>query len=358
MRWTHLGLPGTSLVDFTLFSGRFMLDVVTGGAGFIGSHLVDRLLAEGRTVRVIDNLSVGRAANLEQHKNNPKLEFHHADICDEALMDALCKGAERVFHLAARADVVPSIQEPREYFRSNVDGTFSVLQAARAQGVKRLVYVASSSCYGIPDAYPTTETSDIRPQYPYALTKFLGEELVKHWAQVYKLPAVSLRFFNVYGPRARTSGTYGAVFGVFLAQLLAKKPLTIVGDGEQTRDFTFVSDVVDALITAANSDKIGEIYNVGSNHPTSVNRLVELLGAKETTHLPKRPGEPDCTWADTSKIKRELNWEPKVRVEEGVKVMLENIQYWADAPVWTTDKIADATADWFKYLGKPSQSAA
>lgn len=333
-----------------------MIDVVTGGAGFIGSHLVDRLLADGRQVRVVDNLSVGRAANLEQHKENPNFSFYHADICDEALMDTICAGAERIFHLAARADVVPSIQEPKEYFRSNVDGTFVVLQAARAHNIKRMIYIASSSCYGIPDAYPTAESAEIRPQYPYALTKRLGEELALHWAQVYKLPLVSLRFFNVYGPRARTSGTYGAVFGVFLAQLLANKPLTIVGDGEQTRDFTYVSDVVDAILTAAASDAVGEIYNVGSNHPVSVNRLVELLGAKETQHIPKRPGEPDCTWADTSKIARELGWQPKVRIEEGVQHMMAHIDYWRDAPVWTVDTIADATKDWFKYLGSsPSE---
>lgn len=332
------------------------MDIVTGGGGFIGSHLVDRLLAEGRKVRVLDNFSVGRRKNLKQHTGNPALEIIEGDVADEALVSQIIKGAEHVFHLAARADIVPSIQEPRDYFRSNVDGTFSVLQAAREHGIKRLVYVASSSCYGIPDAYPTRETAEIRPQYPYALTKYLGEELVMHWAQVYKLPAVSVRFFNIYGPRARTSGTYGAVFGVFLAQLLAGKPLTIVGDGKQTRDFTYVSDAVNALVTAAESDRTGEIYNIGSDRPVSVNRLVELLGARETVHMPRRPGEPDCTWADTAKIKRELGWEPKVSFEEGVRIMLENIDYWQDAPVWTTDTIATATKDWFKYLGDEKQN--
>ena len=335
-----------------------MIDVVTGGGGFIGSHLVDRLLNEGREVRVIDNFSVGRPKNLEHHKDNTKLTVYAGDVCDEALVDKVFQGAERVFHLAARADIVPSIQQPKEYFRSNVDGTFVVLQAARAHNIRRLVYVASSSCYGIPDNYPTPESAEIRPQYPYALTKFLGEQLVVHWAQLYKLPAVSIRFFNIYGPRARTSGTYGAVFGVFLAQLLASKPLTIVGDGKQTRDFTFVSDAVDALITAAQSDKVGEIYNIGSNNPVSVNRLVELLGAKDTVHIPKRPGEPDCTWADTSRIKRDLNWEPKVPFEQGVKILLDNMDYWRDAPVWTVDSIADATKDWFKYLSNPAKPEA
>jgi UDP-glucose 4-epimerase len=332
-------------------------DVVTGGGGFIGSHLVDRLLAEGRSVKVIDNFSVGRPKNLEHHKDHPNLHVMHGDVCDEPLLDKLFSGAEHVYHLAARADVVPSIQEPREYYRSNVDGTFAVLQAAMKANIKRFVYVASSSCYGIPDKYPTGESAAIRPQYPYALTKRLGEELMMHWAQVYKLPAVSVRFFNIYGPRARTSGTYGAVFGVFLAQLLAGKPLTIVGDGEQTRDFTFVSDAVDALITAARSNKSGEIYNVGSDRPVSVNTLVKLLGAKETVHIPKRPGEPDCTFADTSKIKRDLNWKAKVAFEDGVKIMLENIDYWRDAPVWTVDAIKGATADWFKYLGDEEKAA-
>lgn len=326
-------------------------DVVTGGGGFIGSHLVDRLLAEGRTVKVVDNFSVGRPKNLEHHKDNPKLTVVHGDVCDEPLLDKLFAGAEHIYHLAARADIVPSIQEPREYYRSNVDGTFAVLQAAQKAKIKRLVYVASSSCYGIPDHYPTPESAEMRPQYPYALTKRLGEELVMHWAQVYKLPAISIRFFNIYGPRARTSGTYGAVFGVFLAQLLAGKPLTIVGDGTQTRDFTFVSDAVDALVTAARSSIVGEIYNVGSDLPVSVNLLVELLGAKETVHIPKRPGEPDCTFADTARIKRDLGWSAKVKFEEGVKIMLENIDYWRDAPVWTVDAIKGATADWFKYLG-------
>jgi UDP-glucose 4-epimerase len=231
-----------------------------------------------------------------------------------------------------------------------VDGTFCVLEAARRHAVKRLVYVASSSCYGIPAHYPTAETAAADPRYPYALTKYLGEQLVVHWAQVYRLPAVSVRFFNVYGPRARTSGTYGAVFGVFLAQLLAGQPLTVVGDGEQTRDFTFVADVVDALITVAESDKTGEIYNVGSGQPVSVNELVRLLGSPPTVRIPKRPGEPDCTWADIAKVQRDLGWQPKVGFADGVKVMLQNIDYWRDAPVWTASRIAEATSDWFRFL--------
>src|SRR6202050_2567493 len=281
-------------------------DLVTGGAGFIGSHLIDRLLAQGRAVRALDNFIVGRAANLDQHKGNPRLESVEGDVADRDAVAAAVSGVHRVFHLAARADIVPSIREPEAYFRSNVDGTFCVVEAARKHRVKRFVYVASSSCYGIPDQYPTPETAPADARYPYALTKYLGEQLVMHWAKVYRLPAVSVRFFNVYGPRARTSGTYGAVFGVFLAQLLAREPLIIVGDGGQTRDFTFVSDVVRAFLTAAERGRDGAIYNVGSGGTVIVNRLVELIGTDEIVHIPKRPGEPDCTFADTARIEAEF----------------------------------------------------
>lgn len=324
-----------------------MKAIVTGGAGFIGSHLVDRLIADGHEVTVIDNLSNGRLDNLQHHKNN-RLQFIKADI-SKAIINKFFTGIDWVFHLAALADIVPSIQEPEQYFRSNVDGTFVVLEASRQAGVKRFVYTASSSCYGIPDIFPTPETSEIKPQYPYALTKFLGEQTALHWGQVYKLPVVSLRLFNVYGPRARTSGTYGAVFGVFLAQKLAGKPYTVVGDGTQTRDFTFVTDVAEAFVKAAESDMKNQVFNVGSGDTYSVNKLVELLKG-DIIHIPKRPGEPDSTFADTKKIKSKLGWTPKVSFEQGVAKVLENIDYWREAPVWTPESIGEATKDWFKYL--------
>jgi UDP-glucose 4-epimerase len=333
------------------------IDLVTGGGGFIGSHLVDQLLIQGRSVRAFDNFVVGRRSNLRDHIGNPLLEVIEGDVAHPASVLKATAGVERIFHLAARADIVPSIQEPEAYFRSNVDGTFSVLQAARAHNVKRFIYAASSSCYGIPSHYPTPETAPADPRYPYALTKYLGEQLVMHWAKVYRLPAVSVRFFNVYGPRARTSGTYGAVFGVFLAQLLAGEPLTIVGDGEQTRDFTFVSDVVDALIGVADSDKTGEIYNVGCGRPTSVNELVRLLGSPSAVRIPKRPGEPDCTWADISKIRRDIGWKPKIAFADGVDIMRQNIEHWRDAPVWKASSIAEATSDWFHFLQAGHASA-
>lgn len=328
-----------------------MRALVTGGAGFIGSHLVDRLVSDGHEVVVVDSLVNGRLANLARHEPHSNLVFHERDICDGEGLGPCFDGVDWVFHLAALADIVPSIRRPLDYHRANVDGTVAVLEAARAAGVKRFLYAASSSCYGVPPVFPTPETAPIRPQYPYALTKWLGEQYVLHWSRVYGLPALALRLFNVYGPRSRTSGTYGAVFGVFLAQKLAGQAYTVVGDGTQTRDFTFVTDVADAFVRAAGSDLAGEAINVGSGATYSVNRLVELLGGP-VTYVPKRPGEPDCTFADTRRIEELLGWRARVPFERGVAEMLENIDYWRDAPVWSPEGIRDATADWFRFLGK------
>ena len=327
-----------------------MRAVVTGGFGFIGSHLVDRLLSEGWEVRVVDNLATGRCENLKDNRSHAHLKIHELDISESDLTPAF-SGVDAVFHLAGLADIVPSIQKPLDYCRANITGTLRVLEAAKGAGVKRLVYAASSSCYGIPKNYPTTENEIIQPQYPYALSKRLGEEAVLHWGQVYGMGVVSLRLFNVYGPRSRTAGTYGAVFGVFLAQKLAGKPLTIVGDGEQQRDFIFVTDVAEAFFKAAQSAVTGEIFNVGAGRPVSVNRLAELIGGP-AQHIPKRPGEPDMTFADISKIKKQLGWEPNVPFEEGVKRVMARIEDWRTAPVWTSDSIAEANKDWFRYLGK------
>lgn len=326
-----------------------MKALVTGGAGFIGSHIVDRLLEEGNDVTVIDNFSTGRHENLAHHKDNRMLLLVKEDISDLSAIKSYFEGIDAVFHLAALADIVPSITNPVEYYVSNVTGTFNVVEASRLTNVKKLIYTASSSCYGIPDAYPTPETAEIRLQYPYALTKYLGEEIALHWSQVYKLPVVSLRLFNVYGPRSRTSGTYGAVFGVFLAQKLNNKPLTVVGDGNQKRDFIYVSDVVDAFIKASKADIKRDIFNVGSGNPQSVNTLASLLGG-DKLHIPKRPGEPDCTWADIKKVKDILKWKTMVSFKQGVGNMLREIEFWREAPVWTQETIKEATEEWFKCL--------
>ena len=329
---------------------RLPIAVVTGGAGFIGGHMVDLLVSEGFQVRVIDNLSGGRLQNLEQHRGNPDVVFSNKDICELPADDALFSNAKLIFHFAGIGDIVPSIDRPVDYMSTNVQGTVRVLEAARHAGtVRKLVYAASSSCYGLANQLPTTENAAISPQYPYALSKYQGEQAVLHWSHVYGLPVNSIRIFNAYGTRSKTTGAYGAVFGVFLAQKLAGKPLTIVGDGTQSRDFLFVTDVAQAFYAAGISEFSGRVYNLGAGNPQSVNRLAELLGG-ECEYIPKRPGEPDCTWADISKITRELGWRQRIAFEAGVQTMLDNIDYWREAPVWDSLSIAHATKTWFEFL--------
>jgi len=327
-----------------------MKSIVTGGAGFIGSNLVDELVRLDHEVVVIDNLSTGQLSNLDKVKN--KIKFINIEISNnEETLHKYFKNVDWVFHMAGRADIVPSITNPSSYFQSNVKGTLNILEASRKAKIKKFIYAASASCYGIPERYPTDEKSKIDPQYPYALTKFLGEQLVIRWSKFYDMPNVSLRFFNVYGPRSRTTGAYGAVFGIFLAQKLAGKPLTIVGDGTQTRDFVYVYDVVNAVIAAAQQGKQGEIYNVGNGKEISVNLIADIIGGNKVS-VPKRPGEPDRSIADITKIKTQLNWQSKISIKKGIELLLKNIDNWKDAPVWTPETIKEATKNWFKLLGK------
>ena len=325
--------------------------VVTGAAGFIGSHMVDLLLDNGYKVRAVDNLARGRLENLAHRESDPGLVFEARDLRDMDPDDAMFRGAEFVFHFAGIPDVVPSIDHPTEYLSANVMSTVHALEGARKAGVRKFVYAASSSCYGLATEIPTTEQAEISPQYPYALSKYLGEQAVTHWGKVYHLPVASMRIFNAYGPRSRTTGAYGSVFGVFLAQKLANKPFTVVGEGTQSRDFVFVTDIARAFLAAAESDRANEIYNLGAGNPQSINRIVELLGG-EVTHMPKRPGEPDCTWADISKISGHLGWKPRVSFEEGVAIMLHNIEHWRDAPLWDTASIQAVTENWFALLSE------
>lgn len=322
--------------------------LVTGGAGFIGSHMVDILLDRGYSVRVIDNLVGGREANLSHHTADKRLSFEKLDIRELQPGSKIFADVRYVFHFAGIGDIVPSIEKPLEYMSVNVIGTTNVLECSRNAGVKKLVYAASSSCYGLADT-PTREDHPINPQYPYALSKYQGEQAVLHWHKVYGLPANSIRIFNAYGTRVRTTGAYGAVFGVFFKQKLAGKPFTVVGDGTQKRDFIYVTDVAEAFLAAAETSETGEIYNLGAGNPQSVNRLLELLQG-EVVHVPKRPGEPDCTWADITKITEHLGWKPKVDFTEGVSRMLAEIEKWRDAPLWDPESIAEATKTWFKYM--------
>jgi UDP-glucose 4-epimerase len=329
-------------------TGAKPLAVVTGGAGFIGSHMVDLLVSEGFRVHVVDNLVGGRLQNLRQHKNDPDVVVDERDIRSLAPDDAAFAGARYVFHFAGIGDIVPSIERPIDYMSTNVMGTVHVLEASRHAEAKKFVYAASSSCYGLAPV-PTTEDAPIVPEYPYALSKYQGEQAVFHWGKVYNLPVNSIRIFNAYGTRFRTSGAYGSVFGVFLAQKVNGKPFTRVGDGTQRRDWVYVSDIARAFYAAAVTDKEQEVFNVGTGNPQTVNRLIQLLQG-DIVELPKRPGEPDCTWADISKIQRALGWGPKLTLEEGIKIMLDNIEYWREAPVWDVAKIEQATKTWFRYL--------
>ena len=321
--------------------------LVTGGAGFIGSHLVDELVKRKYNVYVIDNLSNGKIKNLEESLN--KIKFINDDINNIYKYKKKLSKIDYCIHLAALADIVPSITNPDEYYHSNVSGTFNIINFLKNYRIKKFIYIASSSCYGIPSTKKTNENSKIDIRYPYALTKKLGEDLSMHWNKVYNFPTISLRLFNVYGLRSRTSGTYGAVLGVFLKQKLSHKPLTIVGNGQQTRDFIYVSDVVSAIIKSMNSKIKGEVFNIGSGKTHSINYLAKLIGGKKI-FIPKRPGEPDSTHANIQKAKKFLDWKPSIQLKDGIRIILNNIDKWKNAPLWNKKSINKATKDWFKYL--------
>lgn len=317
--------------------------LVTGACGFIGSHLYNRLLKDGHEVVGLDDLSNGKSSNISGGK------LILGNICNPQVLPYGDK-FDWIFHLAAKADIVPSIEMPERYHDTNVNGTLQVLEFAKKTGCKKLVYAASSSCYGIPNVFPTSESAEIRPMYPYALTKWIGEQYVLHWSKVYKIPALSLRLFNVYGPRSRTSGAYGAVFGVFLSQIMNGKPLTVVGDGRQTRDFTYVDDVVEAFIKAAQSSASGIPINIGTGQSQSVNYLTSLLEYSKIDHIPDRPGEPRMTLAENGLAQILLGWTPKTSFEDGVKVMKNHMRDYADAPLWTKESIGEATKSWFEAM--------
>lgn len=324
--------------------------LVTGGAGFIGSHVTDLLLENGYLVNVVDNLYSGSLKNLEINLKNSNLNFYQNDISEIELNHKCFQEVNFIIHLAGLGDIVPSINSPLDYFKINCYGTSRIMEAAKRNKIQRVVYAASSSCYGNA-AIPTRETDEINPLHPYAFTKYIGELSAFHWSRVYGVEVNSIRIFNAYGPRSKTTSNYGAMFGVFMKQLIEGEPLTIVGDGNQTRDFVYVTDVAKAFLLAATSNVHGEIFNVGSGNPRSVNEVANML-SQSRAFTPERPGEPKVTWANISKIHNMLGWQPQVTLENGIAKMLHNIEFWKDAPLWTKEKINLATSDWFKYLGQ------
>ncbi len=323
--------------------------LISGGAGFIGSHTIDKFLNEGFEVRAFDNLKGGNLKNIAHLNKEKNFKFEKADLLNLNKIEKFIKDCVYVVHFAGIGDIVPSIENPRKYIENNALGTACLLEKLDKNKIKKFVYAASSSCYGKAST-PTDEKHPIRTLYPYAISKYQGEQISFHWSKVYRLPVNSIRIFNAYGTRSRTTGAYGAVFGVFLKQLLSKKPLTVVGNGKQRRDFLYVTDVANAFFKASLTKKINKIWNLGSGKPRSVNELVKLLNPVGVVRLPKRPGEPDITFADVKKIKKDLKWVPKVSFEDGVNKILDNIDYWRDAPLWNKSKISNKTKLWFKYL--------
>ena len=295
--------------------------VITGGAGFIGSNLADHLVKIGHKVVILDNFVSGKKSNLSHHKKK-NLKVIKIDISKSKNLDKYFKGTDYVFHLAALAQIIPSFNYPKKYFKNNVIGTIKVLEAAKKTNIKKLIYAASSSCYGVPKKFPTSEKDKIDLKNPYAVTKFIGEEIVMRYASMFKMPNVSCRFFNVYGPRLNISGQYSAVIGNFLSQKKNNKKLTIVGDGKQTRDFIHVNDLSKALIKIIKSKKVNKIYNLGSGKRTSINTIAKIFGGKKK-FIPARPGETKHSLASISKIKKDLNWSPKMSVKQGIKKLLK-----------------------------------
>lgn len=326
-----------------------MKAVVTGGAGFIGSHMTELLLNCGYQVVVIDDLSVGTTKNLDHLKGFPKLELVEKNILNSHEFISKFKGADCVFHFAGIGDIVPSINEPLRYCETNISGTINVLEACRQANVGQFIYAASSSCYGIAET-PTSEDAPIDLQHPYAMSKYLGEQAALNWGKFYRFRVNSIRIFNAYGLRSKTTGAYGAVMGVFLRQKIEGVPFTVVGDGTQARDFLNVKDLVKAFHMVSQSSCGLEVFNVGSGSPNSINHLVSLLNGP-VINIPWRPGEPNCTWANISKIQHLTGWQPEIDFEAGVAELLENISYWSEAPLWNTENIKLATDQWFKFLG-------
>jgi nucleoside-diphosphate-sugar epimerase len=289
--------------------------LVTGGAGFIGSHLVERLLADGHAVRVLDDLSQGRREWVP-----PGAELIEGSIVDQALCRRAAQGVSGLFHLAAMSKVAPSIEKIEYCTEQNVLGTQNVLIAAREAGVRKVVYSASSTYYGNQPA-PQVETLPPQCLNPYALSKYVGEQYCELFTRLYGVPTVSLRYFNVYGPRQPSVGAYALVLGVFLAQRRQVQPLTLHGSGEQRRDFVHVRDVADANVRAFWSSAQGVVCNVGSGTNHSVKELANLISQNQV-YLPRRAGDAEITLADTRRARELIGWKATTPLEQGLQELM------------------------------------
>lgn len=304
--------------------------LVTGGAGFIGSHLVDALLARGWEVRVIDDFSSGREQNLASARD--RIELLQADLADPVAVAEAVAGVEVVFHQGAVPSVPRSVAEPVRTNRVNVDGTLLVLESARGAGVRRVVFAASSSAYGDTEALPKVETMPANPRSPYALQKYAGEVYCRLYHELYGLETVALRYFNVFGPRQDPASTYAAVIPRFITACLRGESPHIHGDGEQTRDFTFVDDAVQANMAAADAaGAAGQIFNVAGGRQTSLNALLaaiqRILGTRvEAIHEPSRPGDVRHSLAELARAKELLGYEPRISLDEGLRRTIESLR--------------------------------
>jgi UDP-glucose 4-epimerase len=296
--------------------------LVTGGAGFIGSHLVEALTRAGGRVRVLDDFSTGLRENLAHVAPAP--EVIDGDVADAAAVGRAVQGAEVVFHLAALASVQKSVEAPAETHRVCATGALTVLDAARRHGVRRVVYAASSSAYGLPQGDVQTEDEPLRPLSPYAAAKLAGELYCQAFTESFGLETVRLRFFNIFGPRQRADSPYSGVIALFAAALAAGRTPTVFGDGLQTRDFTYVTDVVQALTRAAEAPNVsGQVYNIGAGRNVSLLDLIvalnRLLGVNVVPrHDPPRVGDVRHSRADVSRARRDLGYEPRVAFEDGL----------------------------------------
>lgn len=301
--------------------------LVTGGAGFIGSHIVRRLVSDGTVIRVVDNLSTGRAAQLKDLQNS--IEFIEADLADNRVSDSVVEGVDCVLHQAAIPSVQRSIKDPLGTNRANVSATLNLLESCRKVGVRRFVYAASSSAYGDTEVLPKTEAMSPNPLSPYALQKLVGERYCKLYYDLYGLQTVSLRYFNVFGPDQDPSSEYSAVIPKFINKVLANEPLTVYGDGEQSRDFTYVENIVEANMLALNAaEACGGVYNVGCGERISLNGLIrllqEIIGVKANlTYAEAKAGDVRHSLADISLARHRLGYEPKIMVKEGLRRTVE-----------------------------------